>query len=263
MAMQALHTSATGMQAATTNIDVIANNLANQTTTGYKRRRAEFQDLLYIHQQKVGTQTSDTGTIKPTGVQKGLGVKLSAVYSINEQGPLEITDNSFDLAISGEGFFIVQQPDGTDAYTRAGSFQLNGDGDLVTADGYIVNPGITVPDNAINVTVNNSGEVFASLPGNTVPANLGQLDLVRFQNEAGLESIGQNLLLETEASGAPVIGLPQIDGFGSILQGMLEGSNVSSVVELTNLIKAQRAFEMNTKVMETANETMETFNQTA
>lgn len=259
--MQALHTSATGMQAATTNIDVIANNLANQTTTGYKRRRAEFQDLLYIHEQRVGTQTSDTGTIKPTGVQKGLGVKLAAVYSINEQGPIEQTDNTFDLAISGQGFFTITRPDGTEAYTRAGSFQLNGDGEIVTTEGYTVSPGITVPQDATNVTINNTGEVLATVPGSTTPSNVGQIELVRFQNEAGLESVGQNLLLETEASGTPISGIAETDGFGSLLQGMLEGSNVTAVIELTNLIKAQRAFEMNTKVMETANETMQSLNQ--
>ncbi|MDA0781044.1 MAG: flagellar basal-body rod protein FlgG [Rickettsiales bacterium] len=261
--MQSLHTAATGMQAATTNIDVIANNLANQNTTAYKRKRAEFQDLLYVHDKRVGTQTSDAGTIRPTGIQIGLGVSTAAVYSIAEQGAFEQTSNPFDLAINGKGYFRVSLPDGTEAYTRAGAFQVNGDGEIVTADGYTVSPGITIPDNSSSVTVNNSGEVIVTIAGQTAPSNLGQFELVRFINEAGLESVGQNLMVETEASGPPTDGTPNEDGFGAITQGWLEGSNVIPVTELTNMIKAQRAFEMNIKVMEATDESMQTLNQAA
>lgn len=259
--MQALHTAATGMQAATTSIDVIANNLANQNTSGYKRKRAEFQDLLYIQQQNVGTQTSDTGTIKPTGIQIGLGVSNAAVYSVLEQGPLEQTDATFDLAINGQGFFKITLPDGTDAYTRAGSFQINGDGEIVTTEGFTVSPGITVPDSNLGVTINDSGEVIVTVDGQVAPSNVGQIDIVRFTNEAGLKSLGKNLLSETEASGTATDGTAGADGFGSILQGSLEGSNVEAVTELTNMIKAQRAYEMNIKVLEAADENMQSLNQ--
>lgn len=259
--MQALHTAATGMQAATTHIDVIANNLANQNTTGFKRRRPEFQDLLYIQKNRVGTQTSDTGTVNPTGIQLGLGVKLQAVYSIPEQGPLEKTEAVFDLAVNGKGYFRITLPDGTDAYTRAGSFQANGEGQIVTAEGYTVAPGITVPENSTGITINPSGEVIASVAGQVTPSNLGQIELVRFLNDAGLEATGNNLLIETEASGSPTSGIANQDGFGSLMQGYLENSNVAAVTELTDMIKAQRAYEMDIKVMEAANESMKTLNQ--
>lgn len=259
--MQALHTAATGMQAATTNIDVIANNLANQNTSGYKRKRPEFQDLLYMQDKHVGTQTSDTGTVNPTGVQIGIGVKLQAVYTIPEQGPLEQTSSKFDLAVNGQGYFKITLPDGTEAYTRSGSFQINGEGQLVTAQGYTVSPGITVPTNATDVTINPSGEVLATIPGTVTPSNLGQIEIVRFINEAGLEARGNNLLIETVASGSPTTGIANQEGFGSIMQGYLEGSNVAAVTELTNMIKAQRAYEMDIKVLDAANESMKTLNQ--
>ena len=261
--MQALHTSATGMQAATTNIDVIANNLANQNTTAYKRKRAEFQDLLYIQKQQVGTTTSDTGNVKPTGIQIGLGVSTAAVYSITEQGGLQQTSSKLDIAINGKGFLRVTLPDGTEAYTRSGSLQVNGDGEIVTSDGNSVSPSITIPSDATDITINASGEVIATIDGQVTPSNVGQFDLVRFINEAGLRAIGNNLLVETEASGPATDGTPSQDGFGSILQGWLEESNVAPVIELTNMIKAQRAFEMNNKVMEAANESMQALNQSA
>jgi flagellar basal-body rod protein FlgG len=261
--MQSLHTAATGMQAATTNIDVIANNLANQNTTAYKRKRIEFQDLMYVDENKVGTQTSDAGTIRPTGTQIGLGVATGSVYSISEQGSFEQTSNPLDVAINGKGYFRITLPDGTEAYTRAGSFQLNGDGEVVTSDGYTVSPGLTVPDDAKTITINNSGELIVTIDGQTAPSNIGQFELVRFINEAGLEATGKNLLIETEASGPPTDGTPDEDGFGSITQGWLEGSNVVPVTELTNMIKAQRAFEMNIKVMEATDESMQTLNQAA
>ncbi|MCE3233119.1 MAG: flagellar basal-body rod protein FlgG [Rickettsiaceae bacterium] len=260
---QALNTSATGMQAATTNIDVIAHNLANQNTTGYKRKRAEFQDLLYLQRQHVGTQTSDTGTIKPTGVQIGLGVSTSAVYSISEQGPLEQTNNTFDVAVNGKGLFKIILPDGTEAYSRSGSFQVNANGEIVTSEGYTVSPGITIPDNATDVTINAYGEVIATIAGQVDPSVVGQFDLVRFINEAGLEGKGGNLLVETSASGSPTDGLAGQEGFGTMSQGWLEASNVSAVTELTTMIKAQRAFEMNIKVMEAASDAMKNLNQSA
>ncbi len=235
----------------------------NKRHLGYKRKRAEFQDLLYIQDKHVGTQTSDTGTVNPSGVQIGLGVKLQAVYTISEQGPLAQTNSNFDLAINGKGFFKITMPDGTDAYTRSGSFQINGDGQLVTSQGYTVAPGITIPENATDITINQSGEVLATLPGTIIASNLGQLELIRFLNEAGLESKGNNLLTETAASGSPTSGVPDLDGVGSIMQGYLEDSNVSAVTELTDMIKAQRAYEMDIKVMNAASESMKALNQTA
>lgn len=259
--MQGMYTAASGMQSTTVNIDVIANNLANLPTTGFKRMRPEFQDLLYMHKNHVGTQTSDTGTINPTGVQVGLGVKLQAVYSIPEQGPLEQTSSKFDLAVNGKGFFKITLPDGTEAYTRAGSFQVSGEGQLVTAQGYTVSPGISVPQNATDVTINQSGEVLATIPGTVTPSNLGQIEIVRFLNESGLELKGNNLAIETVASGSPTSGIANQDGFGSIMQGYLEGSNVVAVTELTNMIKAQRAYEMNLKVVEGQNDSMKSLFQ--
>ena len=259
--MQALYTAATGMQAATTHIDIIANNLANQNTSGYKRKRSEFQDLLYIQRNHVGTQTSDAGAVIPTGLQLGLGTKLQAVYSITEQGPLNQTNGSFDLAVNGKGFFKITLPDGTETYTRSGAFQVNGDGLMVTAQGYTVAPGITIPSNATNITINTSGEVLANIPGTVAPANVGQIQLIRFQNEAGLEARGNSLMIETVASGSPTSGIATQDGMGSVMQGYLEDSNVESVTELTDMIKAQRAYEMDIKIMTAANESMKALNQ--
>jgi len=259
--MQALYTSATGMQAATTHIDVIANNLANQNTSGYKRKRPEFQDLLYIQKNKVGTQSSDAGAVIPTGLQLGLGVKLQSVYSVTDQGPLNQTNAKFDIAVNGRGFFKITLPDGTEAYTRSGSFQVNGEGLLVTAQGYTVSPGITIPTNATDVTINSSGEVVATIPGTVTPSNVGQISLIRFQNEAGLEALGNNLLSETVASGTPTTGIATQDGMGSIMQGYLEDSNVEAVTELTDMIKAQRAYEMDLKVLTAADESMKALNQ--
>lgn len=261
--MQALYTSATGMKAATITIDVIAHNLANGTTTGFKRGRAEFQDLIYLDRKQAGTQAESTGTIKPVGAQIGLGASLTAVYDNFTQGPIEITNNPLDLSINGKGFFRITLPDGTDAYTRAGSFQLNADGQIVNADGYTVAPGITVPQDAISISVNNSGEVEVRLPNQTAPSNLGRIEMVRFQNEAGLEHQGQNLYKETLASGAPIDGGANEEGFGFILQGSLESSNVDTVIELTDMIKAQRLFELNVKVLEAADQSMQTLNQSA
>lgn len=256
--MKSLDIAATGMMAQQLNVDVISNNIANMNTTAYKRQRAEFQDLLYQSQIAVGSASSDTGTISPSGVQLGLGVKTAAVYRMVAQGTLTQTENPFDLAIQGKGYFLVDLPSGETAYTRAGSFQLSADGELVTTEGYTVQPGLVIPNDATKVTINESGEVIVSQQGSPTPTNVGQLSIVVFPNEAGLEAIGNNLLLETAASGAPISGVPGESGFGTILQGFLEASNVNVVAEITALIRAQRAYEMNSKVIETSDQMMST-----
>lgn len=259
--MRSLNIAATGMLAQQLNVEVISNNIANMNTTSFKRQRAEFQDLLYQNQERVGSASSDTGTIVPAGIQIGVGVKTAAVYRITEQGNLISTNNTYDVAIQGKGFFTVTLPNGDTSYSRAGSFQLSATGEIVTTDGYSVAPGITIPANAISVTINPSGEVLAKLDGNIVPQNVGQLTLTNFANEAGMEPIGDNLFLETPASGAGVGGTPGTPGFGTILQGFVESSNVNVVQEVTNLITAQRAYEMNSKVIEASDEMMRSLTQ--
>ncbi|MBK8174435.1 MAG: flagellar basal-body rod protein FlgG [Rhodospirillales bacterium] len=256
--MRSLNIGATGMLAQQRNVEVISNNLANMNTTGFMRRRTEFQDLLYQNLRRVGSTSSENGEVVPTGVQIGLGVKLAGVYRIHAPGNLQATDNPFDLAIQGKGFFQVALPSGDTAYTRDGTFQLNADGEIVTHDGYVVQPAITVPQDAVDVTINASGEVLVKLDGQTALQNVGQLEIATFANDAGLEAIGSNLFLETAGSGAPVVGQPQAAGFGSILQGFLETSNVNAVEEITNLISAQRAYEMNSKVIQTSDDMLAT-----
>lgn len=258
--MQSLNIAATGMAAQALNVEVISHNISNMNTTGYKRQRAEFQDLLYQDKRRVGTNSSDAGTIVPSGIQLGVGVKTAATYRINEQGSLVLTDNQFDVAIRGEGFFLVDLPNGETAYTRAGSFQLNQDGTIVTPDGYQVQPGVTIPPDTLSVTINESGQVFAQIDGQIAEQNVGQLQLATFQNVAGLDAIGKNLLLETEASGAANTGVPGAAGFGTLQQGFVEASNVDPVQEITNLITAQRAYELNSKVIETSDQMMSTVN---
>jgi flagellar basal-body rod protein FlgG len=258
--MRALNVAATGMLAQQRNVEVVSNNLANINTTGYMRRRTEFHDLLYQNHRRAGSTSAEDGSVVPAGVQIGLGVKLAAVYRIHEQGNLTATDNPFDLAIQGKGFFQVRLPSGETAYTRDGTFQLNANGEIVTHDGYVIAPGITVPDNAIDVTVNQSGEVLAKVEGQVALQNVGQLQLASFPNEAGLQAVGSNLLQETPASGAATTGSPNGGGFGPILQGFLETSNVNAVEEITNLISAQRAYEMNSKVIQAADEMMGALN---
>ncbi len=256
--MRSLDIAATGMLAQQRNVEVVSNNLANMNTTAFQRRRTEFHDLIYQDLRRVGTTSADAGTIVPTGVQIGLGVKLAAVYRIHEQGNLEATDNTLDLAIQGKGFFQILLPDGTTAYSRDGTFQLNGTGLVVTHDGYQVQPGITIPSNAIDVTVNNSGQIQVKIEGQTALSTVGQLQIATFLNDAGLEAIGDNLYKETPASGAATTGNPASTGFGSILQGFLETSNVNAVEEISNLISAQRAYEMNSKVIQTSDEMLGT-----
>ncbi len=256
--MRSLSIAATGMLAQQRNVEVVANNLANMNTTGFMRRRTEFHDLLYQNLRRIGSTSSDAGNIVPSGVQLGLGVKLAAVYRIHEQGNLISTDNPLDLAMQGKGWFQIQLPDGTSAYTRDGTFQMDDDGEIVTHDGYILEPGITVPDDAIDVSINDSGEVLVKIEGQVDLQNVGQIEIATFQNDAGLEAIGDNLFLETPASGDPTTGSPAETGFGSILQGFLETSNVNAVEEISNLISAQRAYEMNSKVITASDEMMGT-----
>ena len=256
--MRSLDIAGTGMQAQQTNVEVISNNIANMTTTGFKRRRAEFQDLMYQSLRRVGSTSSDAGTIVPAGAQVGLGVKTAAIYRINEQGNLTQTSNTLDMAIQGSGYFQVQLPSGQTAYTRDGTFGLSASGEIVTADGYVVAPGITIPSNATSVTVSGSGQVQATISGQTATQTVGQLQLATFANEAGLDAQGDNLFLQTEASGNPVTGDPSSTGFGSVMQGYVESSNVNVVSEITNLITAQRAYEMNSKVITASDEMLQT-----
>jgi flagellar basal-body rod protein FlgG len=256
--MRSLDIAGTGMQAQATNVEVISNNIANMTTTGFKRRRAEFQDLIYQNLRRVGSNSSDAGSVVPAGAQVGLGVKTAAIYRINEQGNLQQTSNAFDMAIRGNGFFQVTLPSGETAYTRDGTFALSAEGQMVTADGYVVQPGITVPANATNVTINASGQVQVTLDGQQAPALVGQLQLAVFPNAAGLDAQGDNLFLATAASGGAVTGTPASPGFGSVLQGFVETSNVNVVAEITNLITAQRAYEMNSKVITTSDQMLST-----
>ncbi len=256
--MRALDIAATGMQAQQTNVEVISNNIANMTTTGYKRQRAEFQDLIYQNLRVVGSNSSDQNTIVPAGAQIGLGVKTAGVYRIDDQGTLQQTGNSLDLAIQGNGYFQITLPSGQTAYTRDGSFSLAPDGTIVTADGYTVQPAIQVPSNATSVTINSSGQVQVTLDGQTAPQTLGQLQLAVFPNDAGLSAEGDNLFLQTAASGDPVTGTPGSPGFGTTMQGFLESSNVNVVTEITNLITAQRAYEMNSQVITAADQMLTT-----
>jgi len=253
-----LDIAATGMLAQQRNVEVVSNNLANMNTTAFQRRRSEFHDLIYQDIRRVGTTSSDAGTIVPTGVQVGLGVKLAAVYRIHEQGNLSATDNTFDLAVQGKGFFQITLPDGNTAYTRDGTFQLDANGQIVTHDGYTVQPGITIPNNAIDVTINNSGEVLVKIEGQVALSNVGQFNISTFLNDAGLQAVGDNLYKETPASGTATSSTPGSTGFGTILQGFLETSNVNAVEEVSNLISAQRAYEMNSKVIQTSDEMMGT-----
>ena len=252
--MRSLDIAGTGMQAQQTNVEVISNNIANMTTTGFKRRRAEFQDLLYQNLRRVGSNSSDTGTVVPAGAQIGLGVRTAAIYRINEQGNLQQTSNSLDLAIKGNGYFQVTLPTGDTAYTRDGTFGLSPTGQIVTADGYPVAPGVTVPQNATDVTIDATGGVQVKVDGTTAPTTVGTVQLAVFPNEAGLEAKGDNLLLASAASGNAVTGNPGSPGFGSVMQGFVESSNVNVVTEITNLISAQRAYEMNSKVITTADQ---------
>lgn len=259
--MRSLDIGATGMLAQQMNVDTISNNIANMTTTGFKKQRIEFQDLMYQHLARPGATSSASGTIIPAGLSLGLGVRPVATYRDHEQGTLQITNGDLDLAINGRGFFQVELPTGETAYTRAGAFQLNENGEIVTAEGYRVLPGITAPADTLYLEVNQQGEVLAKLPQQVAMQNLGQIELANFINPAGLEATGDTMFLETEASGQPTVGIPGEENYGTIRQGTLEQSNVDSVKEITLLITAQRAYEMNSNVISTSDEMMDTVNQ--
>lgn len=259
--MKSLSIAATGMMAQQLHVEVISNNVANLTTSGFKRRRPEFHDLLYQNMRRIGAQSSDVGTVVPAGVQVGLGVKPASVYRVHEQGNMQQTENRLDLAIQGEGYFLVELPTGEFAYTRDGSFQLSPDGLMVNADGFPISPGITVPEDAIEVAIGANGTVEAVVQGQAAPIDLGQLELATFINDAGLEAIGNNFLIETVASGPPAIATPGTEGYGQLLQGFLESSNVNPVSEITALITAQRAYDLNSKVITASDEMMATVSQ--
>ncbi|MEF2071720.1 flagellar basal-body rod protein FlgG [Consotaella aegiceratis] len=250
--MRALAIAATGMSAQQTNVEVIANNIANVNTTGFKRSRAEFTDLLYQVERLAGVPARGGEAVVPEGAQIGLGVRTAAIRSVNIQGTFTQTGNQLDLAVSGQGWFQIQGSGGDILYTRDGAFNTNDQGQLVTVDGLAVEPAINIPLESTAVSVNSSGQVYATVDG--VEQELGQLTLVTFANEAGLAAQGGNLFKETAASGAPVAGIAGDPGFGTINQGYLEDSNVDPVQEITELISAQRAYEMNSKVIQAADD---------
>jgi flagellar basal-body rod protein FlgG len=252
--MRSLSIAATGMLAQQLNVEVISNNIANMNTTAFKRQRAEFQDLLYQNIERMGSSTSDQGTVAPSGIQVGTGVKTGSVFRIMSQGDMTATEKSYDMAIEGRGFFRVRLPTGETAYTRAGAFGLNANGDIVTPDGYIVEPGVTIPNDVLSTTINAEGQVYVRIAGQNTDTLVGQFDLATFPNEAGLEAQGSNLYLETSASGAAQTGTPNSTGYGKITQGYLETSNVNAVSEITSLITAQRAYDMNSKVVTVSDE---------
>ncbi|WP_174302106.1 flagellar basal-body rod protein FlgG [Caulobacter sp. S45] len=259
--MRALRIAATGMAAQQLNVEVISNNIANMNTVGYKAQRAEFEDLLYDNVQRPGAQSSDTGTVVPTGVQLGSGVKTGSVYRIMTQGAMTQTGNKLDVAINGRGYLQVLMPSGETAYTRAGNLSVNDQGQVVTSEGYQVIPQMTIPQTATDVSISSSGQVQATLPGQVNPQQVGQMQLVSFYNEAGLEAIGDNLFLQSGSSGAPVTGTPNSTGFGALQQGYTEASNVDPVTEISALIVAQRAYEMNSKVVTSADQMLQTTSQ--
>jgi flagellar basal-body rod protein FlgG len=248
--MRSLDIAATGMQAQQLYVDVTSQNLANVNTTAYKLQRPNFQDLLYQNQRTAGANSSDSGTIVPTGTQIGLGVKTASISRDSTQGTMQSTSNPLDVAVQGKGFFKIQYNNGEEAYTRDGSFQLSPDGKFVTTDGFVLDGDITIPPEATSVNINQSGEVSYKTQGDPNPQLAGKIQLVSFVNDAGLQAIGNNLFTETAASGSATPGDAGIDGRGTLLQGFLESSNVNPVTELTNLIKAQRVYEMCSKVIE-------------
>jgi flagellar basal-body rod protein FlgG len=256
--MQALRTAATGMAAQELNVQVISNNIANINTTSYKKQTAAFQDLIYEHVRRVGAQASDQGTILPVGIDLGGGVKTVGTPRTMTQGTLSMTGNDLDVAVTGEGFFKIQMPDGTFQYTRDGTFQMDNQGRIVTAQGNPVQPTITIPNNASGLTVNAQGQVSVTLPGSTASSIIGQIGLTRFINKGGLNPVGSNQYTDTPSSGPPQDGIANTEGYGSITQGSLEQSNVDVVSEMSNLITAQRAYEMNSKVISAADQMMQT-----
>ncbi len=259
--MRALDTAATGMAAQDLKVQVIAGNIANMGTTGFKSQRAEFQDLIYEHVQRIGAQASDQGNILPVGIELGSGVKTVGTPRLMTQGTLSQTGNTLDVAIQGSGWFKILMPDGTYNYTRDGSFQMDAQGRIVTAEGNIVQPTITIPPNSTGLTINQQGQVSVTLPNSSTSSVLGQFTITTFTNDAGLQANGDNLFSSTPASGTPQDSLAATNGAGTLLQGSLEQSNVEAVSEISNLIAAQRAYEMNSKVITAADEMLQTTSQ--
>jgi len=254
--MRALYTAAAGMAAQQFNIDTISNNIANVNTAGFRSNQARFQDLIYQQLRAAGTPVGSS--VVPVAQEVGLGVKVSSSEKIFTQGTIAQTNAPLDAAIEGDGFFQVTKPDGTIAYTRDGSFSQNASGAIVTSDGYFLNPQITVPQAALGVSINPDGSVTATLPGSTAPQTLGQIQLARFTNNAGLAPEGQNLFSQTGASGAPVVSQPGVNGAGTLQGGYIENSNVSIVDQMVAMITAQRAFEANSKAVSTADQMLQT-----
>lgn len=252
--MKALQIAATGMAAQQMKVDVVSNNLANMSTTGYNARRADFADLHYQQYARPGTISAQDGSMLPTGIQIGLGVRPTAVSVVLAQGSLAQTGGDLDVAVEGKGYLEVTLPSGAAAYTRDGSLKRTADGEIVTSDGYPVAPGITIPSDARSISINADGEIYAYFVDQVAPQLLGQLNLVGFTNEKGLEATGSNLFVESPASGPPIVGAPGLDGLGVLRQGYLEESSVDSVKEITELIKAQRGYELNAKVITAADQ---------
>jgi flagellar basal-body rod protein FlgG len=257
--IRSLYVAKTGLEAEQTRMDVIANNLANVNTSGFKGSRAVFQDLLYQNLTQPGAQSSQS-TQYPSGLQLGTGVRPVATERLMTQGNLTQTGNSLDVAVDGQGFFQVLKPDGTIAYTRDGTFQLNNQGQVVTSSGYLVQPTVTIPASAQTVTIGNDGTVSVTVPGQAAPQQVGALQLASFVNPTGLQSIGDNLYLQTGSSGAPNTGQPTLNGLGSVRQGYLESSNVNVVAELVDMISTQRAYEVNSKAVQASDQMLQYVN---
>ena len=259
--MNALQIAASGMSAQQLKVEVVSNNLANMSTTGYNARRADFADLMYQQVQRPGTISSQDGTMLPTGVQLGLGVRPASVSIILAQGTLSQTGGDLDVAIEGRGYLEVTLPSGGAAYTRDGALKRSADGEIVTSDGYAIAPGLTIPSDARSISINSNGEVYAYFTDQVEPTLLGQFTLASFTNEKGLEAMGSNLFVESPASGPANVGTPGIDGIGMLRQGYLEESSVDSIKEVTELIKAQRGYELNAKVITAVDQMMSTTTQ--
>lgn len=253
---QALWIAKTGLDAQQTRMSVISNNLANVNTTGFKQDRAVFEDLLYQTIRQPGAQTTTDNQL-PSGLMIGTGVRTVATEKLHTQGNIIQTNNALDVAIDGRGFFQVLMPDGDIAYTRDGTFQINADGDVVMSNGYLLDPGINIPDDVQSVTVGVDGTVSVTQPGDNEPMVIGEIELADFVNPAGLQPVGENLFKETGASGVPIVGTPTLDGLGRVIGGALETSNVNVVTELINMIETQRAYEMNSKAISTADQMLQ------
>lgn len=257
--IRSLFTAATGMEAQRLNIDVIANNLANVNTNGYKRGRADFQDLVYQDLRAAGAASAEGAQI-PSGIQVGLGVRPVAVQKIFQQGDFAYTGNSLDLVIEGDGFFQITRPEGDVAYTRAGAFKLDSEGRIVTSDGDPLEPAVTIPANTTSITVGADGKITVMQAGSQSPTEVGQIELARFTNPGGLKAIGRNLFLPTESSGEPVAAKPGSEGTGTVGQGFVEMSNVNVVEEMVNMIVSQRAYEIGAKAVQASDEMLQTIN---